>query len=167
MSLSMHQASIPPFKHVLSSLSAILDKAAADAEARKIDPSVFISARLAPDMHPLSRQVQIATDMAKGCAARLAGVEPPSWPDTEASFPELKERLAKAVAYLDTFTPEQIDASHGRTITLKLGPQEVSMPAEAYLLTFVTPNVYFHVTAAYAILRQNGVNIGKRDFMGG
>jgi hypothetical protein len=167
MSLSMYQASIPVCIRMLNNLSAILDKGAADAEARKIDPAVFIAARLAPDMHPLPRQIQIATDVVKGGAARLAGIDPPSYADTEATFPELKARIAKTVAFLESLKPEQIDGSEERTITLKLGPQEVSMTGQAYLLGFVLPNLYFHATAAYAILRHNGVNVGKRDFLGG
>ncbi len=166
MSLSMHQASLPVFIRMLGNLSAILDKAAADAEARKIDPSVFVNARLAPDMHPLSRQIQIATDSVKGCAGRLAGAEVPSFADTESTLPELKERIARTVAFLEGFTPEQIDGSEERTITLKLGPTEVSFPGAVYLFSFVYPNFYFHVTAAFAILRHNGVSIGKMDFLG-
>jgi len=166
MPLSMYQASIPVFVRMLGNLSAILKKAEANAEARKIDPSVYVNARLAPDMHPLSRQIQIATDGVKGCAARLAGVEIPSYPDTETTFAELEARIAKTVAFLESFTPAQIDPSDERTITLKLGPNEMSFPGPVYLLNFVTPNFYFHVTTAFAILRHNGVDIGKMDFLG-
>jgi hypothetical protein len=166
MPLSMYQASIPVFVRMLGNLSAILDKAEADATARKIDLAVFVNARLAPDMHPLSRQIQIATDGVKGCAARLAGVEIPSYPDTETTFEELKARITKTVAFLESFTPAQIDPSDERTITLKIGPNEMSFPAADYLLNFVLPNFYFHVTTTYAILRHNGVDVGKRDFLG-
>jgi hypothetical protein len=167
MSLSMYQASVPVFIRMLSNLSAILDKAAAHAEAKKIAPSVFTTARLAPDMLPLTFQVQTATDSVKGCAARLAGIEAPSFPDTETSFPELKERLAKTIAFLQSVKAEQIDGSEERSITLKLGSREFQFLGQPYLLTFVLPNFFFHVTTAYAILRHHGVEIGKQDFLGG
>lgn len=167
MSLSMYQASVPVLIRMLTNLSAILDKAAAHAEAKKIDPSVFINARLAPDMLPFTFQVQTATDSAKGCAARLAGIEAPSFPDTEASFPELKQRLAKTITFLQSVKAEQIDGSEERNITLKLGSREIHFLGQPYLLTFVLPNFFFHVTTAYAILRHHGVEIGKQDFLGG
>jgi hypothetical protein len=166
MSLSMYQASIPVFVRMLGNLEAILDKGLQDAEARKIDPSVFTAARLAPDMHPLPRQVQIACDMAKFGAARLAGVESPSMPDVETTFDELKARIAKTIDYVKSFKPEQIDGSEGRSITLKFPGGEMNMTGQEYLLGFVLPNLYFHVTAAYAILRHNGVPVGKMDFVG-
>ena len=166
MSLSMYQASIPVFIRVLGNLSAILDKAAAHAEAKKIDPSVLVSARLAPDMFPLSRQVQIATDGVKGCAARLAGIEIPSFADTETTFPELKARIAKTVAFLNSVRADQIDGSESRTVTLKVRGKDTSFQGQAYLLTFVNPNLYFHVTTAYDILRHNGVELGKMDYLG-
>ncbi len=166
MSLSMYEASIPLFVRALNNLSAILDKAVANAEARKIDPSVFIQGRLAPDMHPLPRQVQIATDGVKGAAARLAGIEVPSFPDTETTFPELKERIAKTVAFLQGLNAEMIDGSEDRTITLKFPGNELSFTGKAFLLGFALPNLYFHVTAAYAILRHNGVDVGKMDYLG-
>ena len=167
MTVSMYSASIPGFIKTLSNLSKILDKAAAHAEAKKIDPAVFLSARLSPDMYPLPRQIQIATDGVKGGAARLAGVESPSFPDTETTFPELQERLAKTIAYLETFKPEQIDGSEEKDIVLKFGPNEFKFVGERYLFDFVIPNLYFHAATAYAILRHNGVEIGKRDFLGG
>jgi hypothetical protein len=167
MPLSMYQASVPTFVRVLNNLSKILDKAAADAEARKVDPQVFVTARLAPDMYPLSRQVQVVSDMAKGGAARLAGVEPPSYADTETTFPELKARIEKTVAFLEGLKPEQIDGSEGRQITLKFPGGEFNFTGQDYLTGFVLPNLYFHATAAYTILRHNGVPIGKRDFLGG
>ncbi len=166
MSLSMYEASIPVFVRSLNNLSVILDKAVANAEARKIDPSVFIQGRLAPDMHPLPRQIQIATDGVKGAAARLAGIEVPSFPDTETTFPELKERIAKTVAFLQGINAEMIDGSEDRTITLKFPGNELSFTGKAFLLGFALPNLYFHVTAAYAILRHNGVDVGKMDYLG-
>lgn len=167
MSLSMYSASIPVLVRMLGNLSAILDKAAAHAEAKKIDPQVFLSARLAPDMFALTRQVQIAGDMAKGCAARLAGLEVPSYEDSETSFPELKERIAKTVAFMQSIRPEQLDGSDERTIVLKMRSGELTFNGHDYLLGFVLPNFYFHVTTAYDILRHNGVEIGKMDFLGG
>jgi hypothetical protein len=167
MSLTMYQASIPVFIHTLQALSKILDKAAASAEARKIDPSVLINARLAPDMLPLSKQIQIATDGTKGCAARLAGVDVPSFPDTETTFPELQARLARTVDFLKTIKPEQIDASETRKVTLKIGGKDMVFEGQPYLLSFVLPNMYFHAAITHAILRHNGVDIGKRDFLGG
>jgi hypothetical protein len=166
MSLSMYQASIPVLIRSLGVLSKILDKAAAHAEAKKIDPSVFITDRLAPDMFPLSRQVQIACDAAKIGASRLAGIEAPSHPDTEATFPELKERIAKVVTFLQGIKAAQIDGSEERTITLKIRGKETTMPGQPYLLTWVMPNFFFHVTTTYAILRYNGVELGKLDYLG-
>ena len=166
MSISMYQASIPPLVHTLKNLDGILAKAAAHAEARKIDPSVLISSRLYPDMFALARQVQIASDTAKGCGARLAGQEPPKYEDTEASFPELSARIQKTVAYLETLKPESIDGSEERTITLKLRNTSITFQGMRYLLNFVLPNFYFHATTAYAILRHNGVELGKPDFLG-
>ena len=166
MSLTMYQASIPVFVRMLGNLSAILDKAAAHAEAKKIDPSVFINARLAPDMFPLSRQVQIATDMAKGCAARLAGIEVPSYEDNESTFAELHARIAKTIAFIESVSASQIDGSEERQITLKFGSHELNFLGQAYLLNFVLPNFHFHLTTTYAILRHNGVEIGKKDYTG-
>ena len=166
MSLSMFHASIPVFTRQLASLSAILRKAEAHAEARKIDPSVFINARLAPDMFPLSRQVQSATDSAKGCGARLAAAEVPRYEDTETTFPELQARVAKTVAFLQSLGPELIDGSEERTIVLKLRGREVSFSGQDYLLNFALPNFFFHAVTAYGILRHNGVEIGKQDYLG-
>jgi len=163
----MYQASIPAFVRMLGNLSAILDKAAAHAEAKKIDPAVFINARLAPDMFPLSRQVQIATDMVKGCAARLAGIEVPSYEDNESTFAELQARIAKTKEFLQTVSAAQIDGSEERQITLKFGSKELNFLGQAYLLDFVIPNFHFHLTTTYAILRHNGVEIGKKDYVGG
>ena len=159
MSLTMYQASIPVFVRMLGNLSTILDKAAAHAEAKKIDPAVFINARLAPDMYPLSRQVQIATDVVKGCAARLAGIEVPSYEDNESTFPELQARIAKTVAFLQSVSAEQINGSEERTVTLKMHGKDIDFLGQPYLFDFVLPNFYFHITAAYAILRHNGLEI--------
>ena len=166
MSLTMYQASIPVFIRMLGNLSTILDKALAHAEAKKIDPAIFINARLTPDMFPLSRQVQIATDMVKGCAARLAGIEVPSYEDNETTFADLQARIAKTVAFLQSVSDGQINGSEERTVTLKLRDKEVNFIGQPYLLDFVLPNFYFHITATYAILRHNGVEIGKMDYLG-
>ncbi|HEX5749972.1 MAG TPA: DUF1993 domain-containing protein [Archangium sp.] len=166
-SLSMYQASIPVFIRMLGNLSAILEKAVAYATAKKIEPSVLINARLAPDMLPLSFQIQIASDMAKGCAARLAGIDAPSMPDTEKTFPELQERIAKTIAFLQTVNAAQIDGSEERDIVLKMRSGELQFKGQSYLLDFVLPNFYFHITTAYAILRHNGLDVGKTDFLGG
>jgi uncharacterized protein len=166
MTISMYQASVPVFQRTLGALDKILDKAAAYAEERKIDPAVLVGARLYPDMFPLSRQVQIATDHAKGASARLAGLPVPSFEDAEKSFPELKARIAKTLAFIATVKPEQIDGSEGRDITLKAGPRELSFKGQEYLLFFALPNFYFHATTAFGILRHNGVPIGKLDFLG-
>ncbi|WP_269532993.1 DUF1993 family protein [Chitinimonas sp. BJYL2] len=166
MSLSMYQASIPVFIRMLGNLSNLLDKALAHAEAKKFDPTILVNGRLAPDMFPLSRQIQIATDGVKGCAARLAGVEIPSYADTETTIDELKARIARTVAFLQTFTPAQIDGTEDKTVTLKLRGEETQFQGQPYLLDFVLPNLYFHITTAYAILRHNGVEIGKRDYLG-
>jgi hypothetical protein len=167
MSLSMYQASVPVFLRQLTNLKAVLEKGAADAEARKIDPSVFINARLAPDMHALPRQVQIMTDTAKGAGARLAGVDVPSYEDTETSFPELQARLDKTIDFLKSLKPEQIDGSEERSITLKMRSGDITFTGQNYLLHFALPNFFFHYTTAYAILRHNGVAVGKMDYLGG
>ncbi len=167
MALTMYQASIPVMTRAIRNLQAILAKGAQSAEERKIDASVFISARLAPDMLPLNRQVYIVSDTAKGAAARLAGVEVPSWPDTETTFPDLHARLEKTVDYLKGFTPAQIDGTEEKAISLKFGPRQVDFSGQGYLFGFVLPNLYFHVSIAHAILRHNGVNIGKMDYLGG
>jgi len=166
MPLSMYQASISVFVRALGNLSVILDRAAAHAEARKIDPSAFINARLAPDMFPLSRQVQSAGDSAKGCAARLAGIEVPRYEDTETTFPELQMRITKTVTFMQGVKSAQFDGSEDRTITLKLRGREVNFSGRDYLLNFVLPNFFFHATTTYAILRHNGLEIGKTDYLG-
>ena len=166
MTISMFQASVPNFINGLNNLSAILDKAASYAEAKKIDQSVLVNARLAPDMFPLSKQVQIATDIVKGGAARLASVEIPSFSDDEKTFAELKERIAKVIAFLQTIKSEQIDGSEEKDINLKVGGYELNFKGQGYLLNFVIPNFYFHITTTYSILRHNGLDIGKKDFLG-
>ncbi|HEX7951839.1 MAG TPA: DUF1993 domain-containing protein [Burkholderiales bacterium] len=166
MKISMYQASVPVFSRMLNNLAAILEKAATQAEARKVDPAVLVNYRLYPDMFPLARQVQIATDGAKGGVARLAGLEPPKYEDTEASIPDLVARLRKTVVYLETIKPEQIDGSEDKTVTWKTQTATRSMQGMPYLLNHVTPNLYFHVTTAYAILRHCGIEIGKQDYLG-
>lgn len=166
MKISMYLASVPVLIRALNNLAGILEKAAAHAAAKKIDPAVLIDSRLFPDMFALGRQVQIASDNAKGCAARLAGVEPPTYEDNEATFPELIGRVDRTVAYLNTFQPEQIDGSEERTITLKLRGHAVTFQGLPYLLGFLLPNFFFHVTTAYNILRHSGVELGKPDFIG-
>jgi len=167
MSFSMSKASIPVFEIGLSALSAVLDKAATYAAARKIEPSVLLQSRLSPDMFPLVRQVQIASDQAKNGTSRLAGIEPPRYEDNETTIDQLKERLARTLAFLKSVDPKKIDGSADRDITFPLGPTNKGhMKGADYLNHFVLPNFYFHITAAYAILRHCGVDIGKRDFLG-
>jgi hypothetical protein len=162
----MYQASIPVLTKVLANLAGILKKAETHAAQKKIDPAVFVQARLYPDMYPLARQIQIATDVAKGCASRLSGQTPPAYEDNETNFAELQARIAKTIAFLETFTAEQLDGTEEATITLKVGGREVTFKGLRYLLDFVLPNVYFHTTTAYAILRHGGVQLGKADFLG-
>jgi len=166
MTLSMYQASVPVFVRQLGNLAAILEKAAAWAETKKIDPSILVNARLAPDMFPLARQIQIASDAAKGAAARLAGIDIPSFADTEATLPELQARIAKTIAFLQSVTATQIDGSEERDVTVKMRSGDKSFKGQPYLLGFALPNFYFHITIAYAILRHNGLDIGKNDFLG-
>ena len=167
MAFTIYRASVPVFCRMLTNLGAILDKAVADAEERKIDPAVFVTARLAPDMLALARQVQVATDTAKGCGARLAGIEVPGFADTEATFPELKARIDKTVAFLEGVPADKLEGSEDRIVTIKIRGNDVSFSGADYLANFAMPNFYFHVTTAYAILRHNGVKVGKPDFLGG
>jgi hypothetical protein len=162
----MYQASVPVFRHQITALAKILGKAEEHANARKIDPAALIQCRLYPDMFPLARQVQIASDTAKFAAARLAGVEAPSWEDIENTFAQLQERCEKTDRYLATFAPAQIDGSEEREVVLKMREGQMTFTGQQYLLGFATPNFYFHITTAYALLRQCGVEIGKRDFLG-
>ena len=166
MSSSLSQASVPVFKTGLNALSAILGKAEAHASEKKIEPGVLLGWRIAPDMFPLTRQVQIATDQAKNGSARLAGIEPPRLSDDETTFEQLKERLATVLAFLDTLDPAAMDRSGDREITFPLGPQKGVMKGGDYLHLFVLPNFYFHLTTAYTILRHCGVPIGKIDYIG-
>ena len=165
--LSMYLASVPVLARSLRNLSGVLGKGEANAAERQLDPTVLLGWRLAPDMFPLTRQVQIATDMCKGCVSRLAAVDVPAWEDKETTFGELLDRIEKCVSYLETFTPGQIDGSEERAIVLKLRTGEMTFTGRAYLFDFVLPNVYFHCTTSYAILRSCGVPLGKRDFIGG
>ena len=161
MPISMYQASVPLFLRGFANLSAILDKGAAHA-----DPAALVEARLAPDMLNLAGQVQRASDTAKACAARLAGIDNPSFPDTEKTFADLQARIARTVDFLNGVEPAQIDGSEARGIAFKAGPNQLKFNGEGYLLTFALPNFYFHVTTAYDILRNKGVEIGKRDYIG-
>lgn len=166
MNISMYQASAPRFVNTLKNLSAILDKAQAHADAKKIDPRALTAARLFPDMFPMSRQVQSACDTAKGAVARLAGVEIPVHEDTEQTFEELKARIAKTISFINTIKPAQVDGSEDREVVLKFRSGEVKFKGMQYLLGHALPNFYFHVTTAYDILRHNGVEVGKRDYIG-
>jgi len=165
MSISLYQASVPVFINRLKALSNVLAKGEANALERKIDPQVFLSARLAPDMLTLTRQVQIATDHAKGAPSRLAGRDSPRYEDVEQSFAELNARIARTIDYLGTFAEADLEGGETRTIELKAGPRELSFPGLTYLQHFAMPNFYFHITMAYAILRHNGVPLGKLDYM--
>ena len=167
MTISMYQASIPVFLRSLGNLSAILEKAAAHAEQHKIDPAVLLSTRLYPDMFPLSRQIQIATDMAKGAVARLAGVERPVHEDNETTFEQMQARIAKTLTFIRSIRPDQVDGSEDKVITLTLRGTDVQFAGQPYLLHYALPNVFFHLTTAYAILRHCGVALGKPDFIGG
>ena len=164
--ISMYKISVPIFVQFLTSLSAVLDKAAAFAEAKKIEPSVLLNTRLAPDMFPLGRQVRAATDHAVNACGRLAGAELPTLANSDASIPELKERIAKTIEFIKGLKPAQIDGSEEKDILMKLQGRDVTFKGMQYLLGFAYPNFYFHVTTAYAILRHNGVEVGKRDFIG-
>ncbi|HMK42450.1 MAG TPA: DUF1993 domain-containing protein [Methyloceanibacter sp.] len=166
MSMSMYQASVPAFLSMLKNLTAIIEKAESYAAEHKIADEVMINWRLAPDMFPFSRQVQIAADFAKGTTARLAGAEVPSYPDEEKTFAELKARIAKTMKFVQGFKAKDIDGSENRDISLKIGGQDMHFKGEPYLVHFALPNFYFHATTAYAILRRCGVEIGKRDFLG-
>ena len=166
MAISMYQVSVPVFLKTLGNLAAILDKGAAYAAAKKVDPSVLLRYRLAPDMLDLTRQVQLATDHAKRGTARIAGVEAPAYEDNEATFAELKARIDKTIAFVNSVKPAQIDGSETREITLKLGATSKTLTGQTYLLHSALPNFFFHVTTAYDILRHCGVEIGKSDFIG-
>ena len=166
MTISMYQASAPRFVKILNNLSLLLDKAQAHCEAKRIDPLVLTSCRLYPDMLPFTRQITIACDNAKGAVARLAGVEIPKHEDVEKTFEELKARIARTAEFINTLKPAQIDGSEDKDIVLKLRAREVPYKGMQYLLGFALPNFYFHVVTAYNILRHNGVEIGKSDYIG-
>ena len=163
--LSMHAISAPVFARMLKNLSAILAKAEQQAKTKGYDPSVLLSGRLAPDMFPLTKQVQIATDHAKGAVARLAGHTPEAIEDTETSFAEVQARIAKVVAIVEGYKPEQIDGSEDREVSVKIPNAELKFSGLDYINQWAMPNFYFHITTAYAILRANGVELGKRDFL--
>lgn len=166
MKLSMYEACVPPISRALENLAAVLDKSAAQVDGKKIDQSVFMSARLFPDMFPLAKQVQIASDISKGGAARLAGVEFPAYEDNEATFADLAQRCRKTVEFLKTLQPPQFEGAEDRTVTWKTRTSEKSMQGTPYLFNHVLPNVFFHTTTAYDILRHNGIELGKQDFLG-
>jgi hypothetical protein len=167
MPLSMHQASVTLFARTLTALDAILDKAAAHAEAKKIEPDALLTARLSPNMFTFTKQVQLATDFAKGPVSRLAGIDIPKYADEEKTFAELKARIAKTIAYIKTVKPEQVDAAADKDVTFPAGPEKtLTLPGSQYLLAVALPNFFFHVTTAYDLLRHNGVELGKLDFIG-
>ena len=166
MAMSMYQASMPGFLRTLRALSAILDKAAEHCRGKNADPAELIGARLAPDMFPFSRQVQIMTDHAKGAAARLSGRDNPKYEDTESTFADLKARIAKTVAFVESVPAAEIDGSEERDVTLTIGGKPRTFKGQHYLVHFALPNFYFHATTAYDILRHKGVEVGKRDFIG-
>ena len=166
MTLSMYSASIPVFKQILNSLSAILGKAETHVGEKKIDPNALLQFRLFPDMLPFLRQIQIAADFAKGAAARLAGVDVPAYEDSEQSFAELKARIAKTLAFIDSLPQAQIEDSAGRAISTGSGEKVKHFTGQTYLLHYALPHFYFHATTAYDILRHNGIDIGKKDFIG-
>jgi hypothetical protein len=167
MSFSIYEASIPPMIRTLQNLSKILDKAVAQAKAEDKNLSTLLEARLAADMHPFPRQIQIASDAAKGCAARLSSTESPSMPDTETTFPELQARIAKTVDYLKSIKPEQLVGAEDRTVTIKSPNRTFEMTGRDFVTNFALPNFYFHVTTAYGLLRSKGIQIGKMDYLGG
>lgn len=166
MSISVYDVTVPVFTRMLTNLLAVMDKAEANAAERKFDTLVFADMRLSPDMIPFRGQIMIATDHVKGCVSRLAGRDVPSWPDTEKSFDELRARIRKALDLLATITPQDLEGSESREITLKLGGHDVTMTGLAYVTERAMPNFFFHVTTAYAILRHGGVPVGKRDYIG-
>jgi hypothetical protein len=166
MTISMYQASAPRLINSMRNLSAILDKTQAYIDAKKIDPAALLQFRLFPDMLNLTRQIQIASDTAKGVIARLAGVDIPTYEDNETSVAELQARIAKTIAFIEGFTPSQIDGTEDKAIVTKRGDKETHYTGMQFLLGHAIPNVYFHVSIAFAILRHNGVEIGKRDYLG-
>jgi hypothetical protein len=166
MKISVHAMSVDVFAHALGNLSGFLEKAVANAKERKFDPAVLLGSRLAPDMFPLTRQVQIACDLAKNSVARLASQEPPRFPDTEASFEELHARIARTIDYLRGVPTSALEGAETRDIKVPAGERTLEFKGLEFLEQWAIPNVFFHITTAYAILRHNGVDIGKRDFLG-
>ena len=167
MTLSMYQASVPVFKQLLGGLSAVLAKAEAHAAAKKIEPNALLQARLYPDMFALLRQVQVACDFAKSVSARLAGVEVPGFEDKEQTFADLQARIAKTLAFIDSITPAQIEGSEARHIVTQAGtPKEKIFTGHSYLFNYGLPHFFFHTSTAYAVLRHNGVEVGKKDYIG-
>jgi hypothetical protein len=167
MPVSIHAACVPIFTRMLTNVLTWLDKAEAHAAAKKFDPANYLALRLTPDMLPFARQIQIATDTAKFCVARLAGVEAPKWPDDEKTLPELRARVMKAIEYVQSIPAAKIDAAESRQLELPMGPgRTVKLSAEAMLRTFSLPNFFFHATMTYALLRQGGVELGKADYLG-
>ncbi len=167
MSLSMYTACVVPYRAMLKNLSFLIARAEAHCEAKKIDPNAFLGSRLYPDMLPFTAQVQIATDIAKGAAARLSGSEIPKFEDDEKTFADLQARIDKTVAFLDTLTEAQFEGAEERDIVLQQRAGTLEFKGAAYLLQFANPNVYFHITTAYALLRHGGVEIGKKDYLKG
>lgn len=166
MAISMYQASVPQLKKMLVNLTNILTKAEEHAAAKGIDGKVLVEARLFPDMFPLAKQVQIACDQVKFGLARLASVEAPKFDDTESTLAQLKERIAKTIAFMDSIKPEQIDGTETKEIKFSIKEWSFEFVGEQYVLTWVIPNFYFHITTAYSILRHNGVELGKTDYLG-
>ena len=166
MSFSMYAASVPVFTQILNSLAAIIDKAETHANEKNIDPAALLQARLYPDMFPFLRQIQVATDFAKGCSARLAGVEVPRYDDSETSFAELRERIARTVAFINDLPRDAIEASAQRDIVTGSGAKVREFKGQDYLVHYAMAHFYFHATTAYALLRHNGVDVGKKDFIG-
>lgn len=166
MTFSMYEASVPVFKQILTSLSAILEKAEAHAAEKKIEPAALLQARLYPDMFPLLRQVQVACDFAKGASARLGGVDVPRYDDTEQSFAELRSRIATTLSFIDSVPRDGLEASADRDITTGSGEKAKHFKGQVYLMHYALPHFYFHATTAYAILRHNGIEVGKKDFIG-
>lgn len=163
---AMYEASVPVFVQMLNAIGGLLDKAEKHCTEKKIDPNILVNGRLFPDMFHMARQVQLATDFAKGASARLAGVDVPPYEDHEKTFGELRARLKKTIEFLKSLKPEQFKGAETRDVAIKIGGKPVTFKGQPYLFHFALPNFYFHATATYAILRNNGVEIGKRDYMG-
>ena len=167
MALSFYDVSIPAYLHTLKNLAALLEKAEAHAKSAGVDPATYLEARLAPDMLPLTRQIQMASDAAKGGAARLAAVTPPAFPDTETTWAEVKDRVARTIAFVESIRPDQVNGGEGRTIELPLPGRTLTFTATDFLNQFSKPNFFFHVVTAYGLLRAQGVPLGKMDYLAG